>query len=476
MAEMKSVYHAELSETRRLLDETSKEKAQLQLEVNKVGGILAELRPKFDHEVSSNKHLSAKLRNTERSLAEKELLLTTYMKEKTELESRVGSLESQVGDLETKLAADKEQLEKEIIARIDVENKYQTLKEESQFQLQVYQKEISEVRKSAAMASAIHIDCTSDTDYEGMVHSKLQELREEFFCEAESAKQELETAYNLRYTQFKEQADKDRSSISKLMVKQSDMMKVMEEVRCENSQLRSKYEHSEKHVQELNTMRMKDKEEFKTHLEEYQATNAKLQGSYERLQSEYESLLGIKIRLDMELAAYNKLLEGGEQRFHIHSSSSSSEERVSRKRSFRQATAPVIESSATGPITFGDVEMNGKFVTITNTGTADAEMAGFMIQRTVDGAVSSNTFTFPCHYVLPAQQSITVWGASHGMEANPPSEYVLEGDWSSGGLSVGTSVLNGQSEVIAQHTVTMTTSHEMQTRSKKSSSESCQMM
>ena len=80
--------------------------------------------------------------------------------------------------------------------------------------------------------------------------------------------------------------------------------------RSENSQLVSKYEHSEKHVKELTTLRIHDKEEFQTQLEEYQSTNMKLQGSYERLQSEYEQLLGIKIQLDMELCAYSKLLEG----------------------------------------------------------------------------------------------------------------------------------------------------------------------
>ena len=63
-------------------------------------------------------------------------------------------------------------------------------------------------------------------------------------------------------------------------------------LRSENSQLVSKYSHSEKHVQELISLRVRDKEEFSTQLEESQSLNVKLQGSYERLQSEYQALLG----------------------------------------------------------------------------------------------------------------------------------------------------------------------------------------
>ena len=54
-------------------------------------------------------------------------------------------LESQLDDLESKLAKDKEQLEKEIIARIDAENRYQTLKEESQFNAQIHISEVNSV-------------------------------------------------------------------------------------------------------------------------------------------------------------------------------------------------------------------------------------------------------------------------------------------------------------------------------------------
>ena len=57
---MKAMYESELTETRKLVDETSKEKAVLVLEVNKLNGILVDLRPKFEQEVANNKRLNGK--------------------------------------------------------------------------------------------------------------------------------------------------------------------------------------------------------------------------------------------------------------------------------------------------------------------------------------------------------------------------------------------------------------------------------
>lgn len=61
-------------------------------------------------------------------------------------------------------------------------------------------------------------------------------------------------------------------------------------------------------------MRAMDKEEFRRQLDERDERIKALQLKNDDLEAEYENLLGIKIALDMELAAYNKLLEGEEQR------------------------------------------------------------------------------------------------------------------------------------------------------------------
>ena len=67
-------------------------------------------------------------------------------------------------------------------------------------------------------------------------------------------------------------------------------------------------------VSELERLRTLDQEDFKQQLDGKSEKIQSLNESLDNLEKEYESLLGIKIGLDIEISAYRKMLEGEEER------------------------------------------------------------------------------------------------------------------------------------------------------------------
>nr|6SNZ_A Chain A, Prelamin-A/C [Homo sapiens]6SNZ_B Chain B, Prelamin-A/C [Homo sapiens]6SNZ_C Chain C, Prelamin-A/C [Homo sapiens]6SNZ_D Chain D, Prelamin-A/C [Homo sapiens] len=144
---IKAAYEAELGDARKTLDSVAKERARLQLELSKVREEFKELKARNTKKEGDLIAAQARLKDLEALLNSKEAALSTALSEKRTLEGELHDLRGQVAKLEAALGEAKKQLQDEMLRRVDAENRLQTMKEELDFQKNIYSEELRETKR-----------------------------------------------------------------------------------------------------------------------------------------------------------------------------------------------------------------------------------------------------------------------------------------------------------------------------------------
>lgn len=455
---IKQMYEGELTEARKLIDETAKQRAEVEKQIGKLQDELANYRRKYEDALKHREADKEKIEGLLTQLSDAEAEVALLRRRIENLEEEVTRLKKENVRLVGELQRARTDLDQETLNRIDYQNQVQTLLEEIDFIRRVHDQEIKELQ-----ALAVRDTTAENREYfKNELALAIKDIRNEYDGVSSQNKNDMESWYKLKVQEIQTQSARQnmeqgyqKEEVKRLRLQLGDLRGKLGDLESRNAML-------ERQVQDLSYQLEDDQRQYEAALNDRDAQIRKMREECQALMVELQMLLDTKQTLDAEIAIYRKMLEGEENRTGLrqlveqvvktHSLQQQEDTESMRVVKGETATRTSFQRSAKGNVSISECNAEGKFIVLENTHRSKEEALGeWKLKRKLDGK-REIVYTMPKDYVLKPGKTVRIWARNQGGKHNPPDELLFDGEDSWGvGQNVQTILYNKEGEERATH-------------------------
>jgi intermediate filament protein if len=455
---IRTMYESELTQARKLIDDTAKQRDNVQSEIQRLQDELNNYRKKYEEGVRAREHDKDKLDGLLTQLSDAEAEVALLRRRIENLEEEVASLKKENNRLVNELNRARTDLDQETLNRIDYQNQVQTLLEEIDFIRRVHDQEIKELQSMAAR------DTTAENRefFKNELAQAIRDIRNEYDTITTQNKTDMESWYKLKIQEIQTASARHNMEQSYQKEETKRLRTQMGDLRGKLSDLESRNALLEKQVQELSYQLEDDQRQYEAALNDRDAQIRKMREECQSLMVELQMLLDTKQTLDAEIAIYRKMLEGEESRGGLrqlveqvvktHSLQQQDDTETARLVKGETATRTSFQRSAKGNVSIAECQADGKFIVLENTHRSKEEPLGeWKLKRKLDGK-RELVYTLPKDFVLKPGKNTKIWARNQGGTHRPPDELIFEAEDTWGkGQNVQTILYNKEGEERATH-------------------------
>ncbi|KFD58574.1 hypothetical protein M514_00800 [Trichuris suis] len=445
----------ELSDTRNLIDELSRDKTRLKLENGKLLTSVDEQKARLDKAEKDLTKKESTITYLEKQLADAKHKEQEALKKHNSTVGENAKLKEENATKSKELKRLEGELEEETLKRVDLENKVISLKDELSFQKQLFEEELTEVRSKREVVATEVSEKLSD-QYKQKLQEELDKMRRDLDAQIKINRKEIEEFYESKLQSLRQAADMSQESSDKVKEEVLQLRSKLAYVEDQRAKVLENMQELERKHEKVVIQLKHANEEFNSRIQQKDGEIKRLKDEINQMMKEYNDLVDTKLMLAMEIEAYRTLLEGEEKRLRLTPSpapGTAGSKKHAKRRRLLQGTdteeTDLYESdaSATGDVQISDHDTEGRYVMLFNKSDKEVSLGGWTLKRTSGG--SEVAYKFHPKIVLKPNKKLTVWSSDSQVRHNPPFDFVMKNQNWPVGKKIRTSLFTPEEEEVA---------------------------
>ncbi|XDV51835.1 hypothetical protein PO909_020643 [Leuciscus waleckii] len=266
---------------------------------------ISELSIQIQSRFVENAKLRLKLDNTKFATADFHLKYETELNLRSVVEADSARLRVVLGEMKLSIG--------------DLENQLTGLNEELLYMKKSHEEDLHLLRERQSGSVNVEMDCAAHSDLD----KELQEMRAQYEMLIEKNRREAERWFQSKVEVLKTQVTTSYTEIKTSQTELTDVKRTFQSLEIELQGVLTMKQNLEQSLADVGIRHAVQLSQLQLQIDHLQDELQRLNANIRQQASEYQLLLDIKMRLEMEIAEYRRLLEGEAQTTVISTSESS---------------------------------------------------------------------------------------------------------------------------------------------------------